>query len=266
MDDRRVPEQPKKQPTHAESSGCRRVKSPIGGKRPEHSPVPPPTPAAESAPNHGPDTPAKKKQGPPRLTYAFPGDWPQVKREGITARDLMVPLCISEIIGSDAVSIVGARTYLGSLYPNTERPTDALGQIMFDQIVVAHQRLLQLQLRAHEAQNVEVVKVLNHAATRLLGEIRRFALSIKQYRQPASAKSFAVIHQQNVATGTAGQQVSYVDQSSAEKTEASFSCRQSELEGNAHDEPFGGRFAGQTEEPAAGVGREDQRVEAPAMG
>ena len=93
---------------------------------------------------------------------------------------------------------------------------------------MAHLRLAKLNVEASKADGVEVHKVLNGGAARLLSEIRKLALAIKAYREPAASKSFAVIQQQNVAHE---QQVSYTQQTGPE-TKETLKVRDIKLGGN----------------------------------
>jgi hypothetical protein len=228
----------------------------------------PPTDArpGESSAPPPPNTATEQAEETTFRVFGHMAELAPERREGEVARDMVVPVCISEIIGSDRVSTGGARIYLSGLYPDARRPKDAIEQMLFDQAAIAHQRLAQLQAQAHKAKTLEAAKVYNQAATRLMGEFRRFALAIKQYQQPPSAKSFAVIHQQNVAAGTAGQQNSYVDQSKPGETQVSLSSRQTELGDKAQVEPIGGRFGAENEESAESCCGDNQRIKAPTLG
>jgi hypothetical protein len=95
-------------------------------------------------------------------------------------------------------------------------------------LAMAHLRLAKLNVEASKAEGVEVNKVLNSAAARLLSEIRKLALGIKAYREPAASKSFAVIQQQNVAHE---QQVSYTQQTGPEAKET-LKVRDTKVTGN----------------------------------
>jgi hypothetical protein len=245
---------------------------PEPGQPPDFSnrPQPGQTPA-DARPGEPPASPTPKAAAEPAeettlRVFGHMAELAPERREGEVARDMVVPACISEIIGSDRVSTGGARIYLSSLYPDAKRPKDAIQQMLFDQATIAHQRLAQLQALAHNSKTLEAAKVYNQAATRLMGEFRRFALAIKQYQQPPSAKSFAVIHQQNVAAGTAGQRNSYVDQSRPGETQVSLSSRQTELGDKAHVEPIGGRFGAENEESAESCCGDNQRIKAPTLG
>jgi hypothetical protein len=135
-------------------------------------------------------------------------------------------------------------------------------RVLLEQLAMAHLRLAKLNVEASKAEGVELNKVLNSAAARLLSEIRKLALAIKTYREPASSKSFAVIQQQNVAHE---QQVSYTQQTSPEAKEI-LKVRDTKVTGN------GGRiFANEHEypnrpQPKTRRGRSKKPVEAGTTG
>lgn len=177
------------------------------------------------------------------------------------ARDFTIPAAISQMIGPERVSILGAASYLNTIAPGGKTPADPLEKILLEQVAMAHQRSALLHIRAHQAASPEALAIFNSAAVKLAAEIRHTALAIRQYRQPLSPRSFSVVHQQNLSTGNGDQQVSYVDQSASPEEKVSFSCRQSELGDKQHGDPIGSRFAGQTEEFEPGECRPDQRCE-----
>jgi hypothetical protein len=220
-------------------------------------------PTIKGLASHGSGAPALKKPSPPLLK--FPDNYKQHHREAVLARDFVIPAALSEIIGAERVSTLGAASYLTTIYPDGKTPTDPIEKILLEQLVMAHNRSALLNVRAHQAVNPEALAIYNSAAVKVGAEIRRTALAIRLYRQPASSRNFSVIHQQNLATGTGGQQVTFVDRSSAEREEVSFSSRQSELEGNGHDESPKGRFGAENEESAASQRRLNQRTKAASV-
>lgn len=135
-------------------------------------------------------------------------------------------------------------------------------KILLKQLLLAHNQLALLYTHVNTATTPMQLDVYNSAAVRLLAEIRRLALAIRQYRMPPS-RHFSVIYQQNVATGEAGQQVTYVDPAAAEAQKKSLDA-QTEVRGN-NEQPIGGRFAAHNEEPAACGCGTAERPEAEAV-
>jgi hypothetical protein len=118
---------------------------------------------------------------------------------------------------------------------NSIEATEPAERVMLEQLLLAHHRLASLHMKAEAATNIEHAKIYNACAARFMAEIRRMGLAIRQYKLPPSAKSFAVVHQQNVVAS--GQQhVQFVD---AGKQKETLSVRD-EVNGNT----LAGRFSG----------------------
>jgi hypothetical protein len=190
---------------------------------------------------------------------------PKPIREAKVVRDYLIPTYFKLLVGPE-FDWPGMRVYMNSIMAEAGDPTDPVERMLLEQFMLAHYRLAKLHVQADAAKTPESQKVLNTAATRLMGEVRRLALSIRQYRQPASPRQFQVVHQQNVATAGAKQDVTFVDRSQAGETDVSFSSSQSELAGNA---PAEGRLEGLHDDgtkerkvPGAGRRRKNQRPQA----
>jgi hypothetical protein len=181
-------------------------------------------------------------------------------QEAWAARHALIPATLSNMVGQASLGIRGARLYLESVVAEAGKPSDPVERIVLEQMVMAHHRLSLLNTMTLGAKTPEMVTAYNTAATRLLGEIRRLALSIRQYRLPPGQRSFSVVHQQNlVAQGE--QTVQYIDVGQGQATMT------------ARDEPngkpteaIGGRISGDNtdghgEEPATSGSRDDQRLE-----
>jgi hypothetical protein len=189
-------------------------------------------------------------------------------REATIVRDYLFPTQLATLVG-EQFRWPGLRVFVNSIMNEAGNPADPVERMMLEQLIMAHQRLCKLHVQADAAKTPESQKVLNTAATRLMGEVRRMALSIRQYRQPASPRQFQVVHQQNVATAGAKQDVTFVDHSQAGETDVSFSTSRSELGGNEAAE---GRLEGMhdgssREQKVTGAGRrrKNQRLKAAAV-
>jgi len=239
--------------------------------RPQPGQTPTDARPGESSASPTPNEPAtpKPEAGPPpgpTIVVNFPPNYEAYHREAVIARDFVIPAALSQIIGDERVSTLGAASYLTTIFPDGKTPSDPVEKILLEQLAMAHHRSVLLNLRAHRAADPECLAIYSTAATRLGAEIRRLGLAIRQYRQPSSSKSFSVVHQQNVVAGSGGQQVSYVDQSASREEKVSFSCRQSEVEGNNHDNSLRGQFGAENEESAESCCGDNQRFKAPAVG
>jgi hypothetical protein len=132
--------------------------------------------------------------------------------------ELAVPGALSVIIGEKLAGSVGVKLALDDFLKRAGSPVDPVEQCLLEQYFLAHHRLAQLQAEASTAKNLEGSKILNAAAVRLLSELRRLALSIRQYRAPVAARSFNVVHQQNVSTSGGQQDVQFVQAASGKET------------------------------------------------
>jgi len=205
------------------------------------------------------------KSAPPKTPFevAFPDNYELHHREAVIIRDYVVPAALSRIVGDDRLSTKGAATYLLTFYPDGKTPSDPIEKALLEQLAIGHQRSIALNLRADKEPDALKLAVYNTAAVRLGAEVRRTALAIKAYRQPHSTKSFAVIGQQNIATGTAGQQNVYVDKSTTGTEDVS--SAQTKPESDQNDDFTGGRFTTQREESATGGGRPVERRQTSAV-
>jgi hypothetical protein len=59
--------------------------------------------------------------------------------------------------------------------------------MMIEQLALANYRIAQLHVSARNASALEAIKLLNAAASRLLGEFRRTALALRAYRTRSDA-------------------------------------------------------------------------------
>lgn len=134
-----------------------------------------------------------------------------IEQEATIINRIAFPAMMAAALGLDQFAGPnGFRAHLDQLLKDAGNPSDPIERMLIEQFAFAHLRIVQLQVSAAKATNPELVKAYNGAASRLLGELRRLALSLRSYRQPIAPKHFTVVKQQNVATGD--QQVAYIDQ------------------------------------------------------
>lgn len=74
------------------------------------------------------------------------------------------------------------RIYLEQVLEEAGSPTDPIERMLIEQTCLCHFRVAQLHVGAGQAKGVEAVKMYSAAASRLLGEMRRTALSLRAYR------------------------------------------------------------------------------------
>jgi hypothetical protein len=189
----------------------------------------------------------------------------QAQREAQGARDTLIAAALNAIIDQpDLFGPLAIQAYAKNFVVEAGAPADPVERVLVEQLLIAHHRVAQLQARAEKANNLDEIKIVNGAATRLLAEMRRLALAIRQYRAPIGSKSFSVIHQQNVAAG-AQQHVNFVDQSSPSEEKVSFSSRTELLDKASSGEPDEPRHDDADEKPEARSRRQDQRLQTSGM-
>jgi hypothetical protein len=77
------------------------------------------------------------------------------------------------------------RVYLAGVMRDLGDPKDPIERMLIEQLCLAHFRVAQLHGAAGHANGLEGMKLLNTVAARMLGEMRRTALSLKAYRTTA---------------------------------------------------------------------------------
>jgi len=208
-------------------------------KPPKNSASPPlrPPPIAqkpESAPPPAafrfPNEPTKKETATPPAVWVdpTPEQYELIKHDVQFMWERLIPSCLSLMMAPVVHEPAAAMIYLHRFIADAGDTKDPVLRVLLEQLAMAHLRLAKLNVEASKAEGTELYKVLNAAAARLLSEIRKLALAIKTYQEPAASKSFAVIQQQNVAHE---QQVSYTQQTGPEAKE-SLKVRDTKLGGN----------------------------------
>ena len=134
---------------------------------------------------------AAKSQAPQELVW-------ETETGARIVREVVVPSCLAEVLPDPCIRPISAKLAMEGYLEDAGDSKDPIERMLIEQMVLAHHRLARLQVRAHGATNTELIKVLNAAAVRLMGEIRRFALSIRQYRLPPGQKQFNLIKEQHI--------------------------------------------------------------------
>ena len=143
------------------------------------------------------------------------------QRQAMTVRDAVIPALMQTAI-APAGSIDGttARGYRDQLLQDMGDPTDALERMLIEQAALAHVMTMQLHASTAMAKTPEGAGVYAAAAARLMAELRRTILAVREYRTPLTRPVVTKIEQQNVAHTQA---VSYVG---GTDDGASMACRE----------------------------------------
>ena len=104
----------------------------------------------------------------------------EVLREGVFPALMATALNLDQVFDAAAY-----RVYLAGVMRDLGDPADPVERVLVEQLVLAHFRVAQLHAAAGNAAGLEATKLLNGAAARLCGEVRRTALGLKAYRTTA---------------------------------------------------------------------------------
>jgi hypothetical protein len=105
----------------------------------------------------------------------------EVLRQGVFPTMMASALNLDRFFDSNA-----DRIYLASVMRDLGDPKDPIERMLIEQLCMAHFRVAQLHGAAGQANGLEATKLLNTIAARMLGELRRTALSLKAYRPTAA--------------------------------------------------------------------------------
>jgi hypothetical protein len=171
-----------------------------------------------------------------------------------------VILALQAVAMGRDVPVEAWRLYLDDFVRQAGNPSDPVEKLMVEQLALAHNAITKLYVRAASADDPAFSEVCFSALTRLLAEVRRMALAIREYRGPASPQIVNVVEQQNLALG-GNQQIANLE--GAVATSPGKNALTNELTSNNHprlEHEVQQQFVVQ---PAAGGRREIEPAEAP---
>jgi hypothetical protein len=107
---------------------------------------------------------------------------------GEVVRQAFVPGCMATALGTNGLFDSHAfRVYLDNFLKAAGSPADPLECLLWEQAAFASLRVADLHAQAAGAKSVDAAKAFAAAAARLLGELRRLAVTLKFYRGRAPA-------------------------------------------------------------------------------
>ncbi len=169
-------------------------------------------------------SPPNTIKSPPANTVPSPGGKPPMtepQRQARTVRDAMIPgLMQAAMAPKGTIDGKTARGYRDELLREMGNPTDALERMLIEQAVLAHVVIMQLHATSALSESAEAAGVYSAAAARLMAELRRTILAVREYRTPPTRPVVTRIEQQNVAHSQA---VSYV---AGKDDHVTMSCRE----------------------------------------
>ncbi|MCE9560525.1 MAG: hypothetical protein K8U57_00590 [Planctomycetes bacterium] len=107
----------------------------------------------------------------------------EVLEKGIFPAFMASALNLDRHVGTTAY-----HTYLANIMRELGDPSDPIERMLISQLCLVHFRVAQLHSGAGTATGLEATKVLNSVAARMLGEMRRTALTLAAYRTSAVPK------------------------------------------------------------------------------
>jgi hypothetical protein len=101
----------------------------------------------------------------------------QVLRDGLFPALMASALSLDQFFDTSSYKL-----YLSQVLEEAGNPSDPIERMLIQQVTLAHYRTAQLHVGASQAKGIEATKILNAAAARHLGEMRRTALALRVYR------------------------------------------------------------------------------------
>jgi hypothetical protein len=102
-------------------------------------------------------------------------------------RDKFICTTLRSAFPGIELDVTDYRNYLDELLADAGVGTDPVQRMLVEQFGFAHLRLSLLQSQATVAKSLDAHKVLNGACARLLGELRRTALTIAELKRTGTA-------------------------------------------------------------------------------
>jgi hypothetical protein len=99
-----------------------------------------------------------------------------------------IPACMATALGMSQFDVHVCRDYLDRFVADAGGTQDPVERVLLEGIAFANLRLADLQSQAAQAKSIDAAKAYTSAAARLLGEIRRTALSLRVYRDRTPAE------------------------------------------------------------------------------
>jgi hypothetical protein len=162
-------------PEHDAERAQRQPPRHVGGGQAPREDTPPATPAAA-----GTRTPAG-------LDPAHHAAAQRTAENADILQRSYIPACMATALGMSQFDVHACRAYLDRFVADAGGAKDPVERVLLEGLAFANLRLADLQSNAAQAKSIEAAKAYTSAAARLLGEIRRTALSLRAYRDRTPA-------------------------------------------------------------------------------
>lgn len=192
-----------------------------------------------------PETPNKPATTAPASDSGHPED-PLRDRRIETMRKAIIPSIVADAVHLDKhVSTPTVGAYMDDFAQRAGGIDDPVEEVIVRQIAQADLIIGQLLAQTTRAQNAPAAQTYGNTACRLIAEVRRLALALKQYRSSDESRKTTIVHQvthvgqQNIATK---QDVAYTREGSDEadgEGRVSMKCEDSKLSNRStHEDRF----------------------------
>ena len=148
------------------------------------------------------------------FSLAMPlAQWSQGVRTQTTAYGVATTRCIATPAG-DYFRLDGVQAYRKKLRAEFARPGNQLDAMLVDQLAWCHIESGHLLANSSTASDPKEKEVLCGSAIKLMAEVRKTALTLRDLQTPPAVKQVTVVKQQNVAAGD--QQVALIEAGAAD--------------------------------------------------
>ena len=104
---------------------------------------------------------------------------------------------------------VAYQFYRNKMLIEAGNSNDPLETMLIEQLMMAHQTIGSLYVRAAESNDPAAINLFTSGAARLMAESRKALMAIREYRTPSGPQQLTIVKQQNLAGGN--QQVAYLE-------------------------------------------------------
>ncbi len=147
---------------------------------------PPKQPSSTTAPQPEQSQPG---QSPPGLDQAKHARALRAAQGAELLREGIFPALMASALGFDKfVETSAFKLFVDRFLADLGNPKDPIERMLAQQMALLHFRIAQVQVDASQAKSGEVLKILNSATARLLGEFRRGAVTLRALQTPPTAE------------------------------------------------------------------------------
>jgi hypothetical protein len=145
--------------------------------------------AAAAQPHASPGTPTATGKGSPAgLDAARHAAAQRAAQSADILQQSYIAACLTSALGVQEFDVHACRDFLDRFVADAGGTQDPVERVLLENLAFANLRVADLHSRAAQAKSIDAAKAYASAAARLLGEIRRTALSLRVYRDRTPAE------------------------------------------------------------------------------